>query len=107
MPLCIVFNFDMFPRSYSFFNSGPKSPLVGAWRESSKSNVNLIGITKSLELQNPSFSFAICEVLPKIPNLIDVDPNEIPPKILDFIILDLDEILEVSNSQFDLQINPP
>ncbi len=106
MPLCLVFNFDMFPRSYSFFDSGPKLPLVGAWLESSKSNVNPIGITKSLELQNPSFSFAICEVLPKIPNVIDVDPNEIPPKIPDFITLDLDEIVELSNSQFDLQINP-
>jgi len=105
---CVLYLiFDMFPRSYSFFDSGPKLPLVGAWPKYSKSNINPLGITKSLELQNPSFSFAICEVLPKIPNLIDVDPNEIPPKILDFIILDLDEILEVSNSQFDLQINPP
>jgi hypothetical protein len=29
-----------------------------------------------------------------------------PLKILDFITLDLDEIVELSNSQFDLQINP-
>jgi hypothetical protein len=105
MPLCLVFDSNMFPRSYNFFESGPKSPLVGAWHESPKSNVNPIGTTKSLELQNPSFSFAIHEVLPKILNVIDVDPNEVLPKIPNFITLDLDEIVELSNSQSDPQAN--
>jgi hypothetical protein len=30
MPLCIVLDFNMFPRSYNASN-GPKSPMVGAW----------------------------------------------------------------------------
>jgi hypothetical protein len=97
----------MFPRSYSFFNSGPKLPLVRVWPESLESNVNPIGTTKSLKLQNPSFSFAIYEVLPKIPNVIDVNPNEILPKIPNFITLDLDEIVELSKSPSDLEVNPP
>jgi hypothetical protein len=46
------------------------------------------------------------EVLPKIPNVIDVNPNEILLKIPNFITLDLDEIVELSNSQSDLQVNP-
>jgi hypothetical protein len=97
----------MFLRSYNSSDSGPKLPLAKAWPKSPKSNVNPIGITKSLELQNPSFSFAIREVLPKIPNVIDVDPNEVLFKIPNSITLDLDEIVELSNSQSDPQTNPP
>jgi hypothetical protein len=97
----------MFPRSYNSFDSGPKSPLAKPWPKSPKSNVNPIGITKSLKLQNPSFSFAICEVLPKILNVIDVDPNEVLLKIPNFITLDLDEIVELSNSQSSPQAHPP
>jgi hypothetical protein len=79
IPLCLVFDSDMFPRLYSFFDSGPKLPLAGAWPESLESNVNPIGTTKSLELQNPSFSFAIREDFPKIPNVINVNLNEVLP----------------------------
>ncbi len=91
MPLCLVFDSNMFPRSHNYFDSGPKSPLARAWPKFPKQIVNPIGITKSRELQNPSFSFAVREVL---------------PKILNFINLDLDEIMELSNSQSDLQTNP-
>ncbi len=91
MPLCLVFDSDMFPRSHNYFDSGPKSPLAKAWPKSPEQIVNPIGITKPRELQNPSFSFAVREVLPKIPN---------------FINLDLDEIMELSNSQSDPQTNP-
>jgi len=76
MPLCLVYYSNMFSRSYSSSNSGPKLPLARTWPKSPKSNVNLVGTTKSLQLQNPKSSFAIFEVLPKIPYVIDVDPNE-------------------------------
>jgi hypothetical protein len=88
----------MFPRSFSSFDSEPKSPLVGAWLESIKLNVNLLGVTKSLELQNPSSSFAILEVLPEIPSVINVDHDEILLQILDSIAIDLDEIVELLDS---------
>jgi hypothetical protein len=61
----------------------------------------------SPKLQNPSSSFAIPKVLLRIPNVINVVPNEILYEILDFIAIDLDEIVELSNSQFDPQVDPP
>jgi hypothetical protein len=88
----------MFPRSFSSFDSGPKSPLIGAWLESIELNVNLLGATKSLEFQNPSSSFAVLEVLPEIPNVINVDHDEIFLEILDSIAIDLDEIVELLDS---------
>jgi hypothetical protein len=107
MPLCIVSYSSMFPRTYNSCDSGPKSPLAGAWLESPKLNVNPVGATKSPKLQNPSSSFAIPEFFPKIPNVIDVDPNEIFLEILDFTAIDLDEIVELLDSQSDPQANPP
>ncbi len=92
MPLCLVFYSNMFSRSYNSSNSGPKLPLAKTWLESPKSNVNPIGTTKSLELQNPKSSFAIFEVLPKIPYVINVDPNEVFLEILNSIAIDLGEI---------------
>ncbi len=96
----------MFLRSYNSFDSGPKSPLIGAWLESWESNVSQVGAIKSLKLQNLKSSFVILEVLPKIPNVIDVDFNEILPEILDSIAINLNEIVELSNSQFDPQAEP-
>jgi hypothetical protein len=61
-------------------------------------NVSLIGATTSPKLQNPSSSFAIPAVLPKKFNVIDVDPNEVFPEILDSTTIDLDEIVELSSS---------
>jgi hypothetical protein len=69
-------------------------------------NVSLIETTKSLKLQNPSSSFVIPEVLPRIPNVIDVDFNEILLEIHDSTIINLNEIVELSNSQFDPQVEP-
>jgi len=60
----------MFPRLYNSFDNGLKFPIVGAWFESTELNVNPIGTTISLELQNPSSYVAILEVLPKIPDSI-------------------------------------
>jgi hypothetical protein len=90
----------MFPRLYSSSDSGPKLPLARTWPKSLESNVNPVGTTKSPELQNPNFSFAILEVL-KILNVIDVNPNEVFLEIFDSITIDLDEIVQLSNSQFD------
>jgi hypothetical protein len=67
-------------------------PLVGAWFESIELNVNPIGATISLELQNPSSSFAILEVFPEILDVIDVDLDEVLLEILDSIPIDLDEM---------------
>ncbi len=106
MPLCLVYYSNMFPRSYGSFDSGPKLPLVGTWPESPKSNVSPIGATKSLKLQNPKSFFAIFEVLPKIPYVIDVDLNEFLLEILNSIVIDLGEIMELSYSQFDPQVDP-
>jgi len=97
----------MFPRSYNSFNNGPKSPLTKAWLESPKSSVNPVGATTSPKLKNLSFFFAIPEILLEIPIIIDVDPNEVLSEILNFIVIDFDEIVEVSNSQFDPQVDPP
>jgi hypothetical protein len=88
----------MFPRLYSSFDSGPKSPLTRAWFESPKSNVSLEGTTKSPKFQSLNSSFVILEVLPKIFDVIDVDLDEILPKILDSTTIDLDEIVELSDS---------
>jgi hypothetical protein len=88
----------MFPRSYGSFDSGPKLPLAETWLESPKSSVSPIRATKSLELQNPKSFFAIFEVLPNIPYVIDVDPNEFLLEILNSIIIDLGEIMELSYS---------
>ncbi len=96
----------MFPRSYGSFDSGPKLPLTRTWPKSRKSSVSPIGATKSLELQNPKSSFAIFEVLPEIPYVIDVDTNEVLLKILNSIAIDLGEIVELSYSQFDPQVDP-
>jgi hypothetical protein len=98
MPLCLVSNFNMFPRSYNFFDSGPKLPLTKAWLESPKSNVNPIRATKSLEFQNVSSSFVILEVLPKIFDAIDIDLDEVLPEIPDSTVINLDEIVELSDS---------
>jgi hypothetical protein len=106
MPLCPVPYSNMFPRSYSSSNSGPKLPLAGTWPKSPKSSVNLIGATKSLELQNPKSSFAIFEVLPKIPYVIDVDFNEIILEIVNFTTIDLGEIVELLDFRFDPQVDP-
>jgi hypothetical protein len=73
MPLCIAFDSNMFPRLYSSFDSGPKSPLVGAWPKSPKSSVSLVGATKSLKLQNPSSFFAIPNFLLEILDSIIID----------------------------------
>jgi hypothetical protein len=67
-------------------------PLVGAWFESTKLNVNLIGATISLKLQNSSSFFAILEVL---------------LEIHDSIVVNFDEIVELLYSQFDPQGDPP
>jgi len=88
----------MFPRSYSSFDSGPKLPLIKAWLESPKSNVNPIKATKSLEFQNVSSFFVILEILPKIFDAIDIDLDEVLPEIPDFIVINLDEIVELSDS---------
>jgi hypothetical protein len=82
MPLCNVFDSNMFPRSYNSSDSGPKSPLVGAWPKSPKSNVSLVGTTKSLKLQNPSSFFAIPNFLPEIVELLNSqsDPQAHPPR---------------------------
>jgi len=98
--LCIVFDFSMFQgHIYSSFDSGPKSPLVGAWLESWKSSVSQVGAIISLKLQNPSSSFVIPEVPPpQILDAIDVDFNEILPEILDSITINFNEIVELSYS---------
>jgi hypothetical protein len=96
----------MFPRSYNSFDSGPKLPLAGTWLESPKLNVNLIGATKSLELQKPSSSFAILKVLLKIPNVIDVGTDEVLLEIPNYIVIDLDEIVELSNSNMIPKLTP-
>jgi hypothetical protein len=88
----------VFPRSYNSFNSGPKSPLDGAWHKSTKLNVSVLGTTKSPKLQNPSSSFAIPEVLLEIPNVIYVDFDEVLFEIPNFTVVDLDEIMELLNS---------
>jgi hypothetical protein len=97
----------MFPRLYNSFDSGPILPLAGTWPESLESNVNLVGATKSPKLQNPNSSFAILEVLLKILNVIDVDHDEVFLEIFDSTTIDLDEIVQISNSQFDPQVHPP
>jgi hypothetical protein len=61
----------------------------------------------SPKFQNPSSSFAIPNILLGIPNVIDVVPNEVVYEIPKFITIDLDEIVELSNSQFDPQVEPP
>jgi hypothetical protein len=88
----------MFPRLYSSSDSGPKLPLTKAWLESPKSNVNPIRTTKSLEFQNVNSSFVILEVLPKIFDVIDTDLDGVLPKILDSIVINFDEIVEISDS---------
>ncbi len=107
MPFCLVFDSSMFPRLYNSFNNGLKFPIVGAWLKSTELNVNPIGATISLELQNPSSYVAILEVLLKILDVIDVDPDEVLPKIPDSIVIDLDEITELLNSQSNPQVGPP
>jgi hypothetical protein len=92
MPLCHVFDSNMFPRSCNSSNGGPKLPLDGAWPKSTKLNVNPVGTTKSPKLQNPSSCFAIPKVL---------------CKIHDFTVVNLDEIMELSNSQSYPQVDPP
>lgn len=106
MPLCFISYSNMFPRSYNSFDSGSKLPLVGTWPESPKLNVSLVGATTSPKLPNPSSSFAIPKVLLEILNAIDVNPNEVFPEILDFITIDLVEIVELSNSQFIPKLTP-
>jgi len=69
--------------------------------------VNPIGATTSPKLQNPSFSFATPEVLLEIPNVIDVHPDEILFEIPNSTTIDLDDIVELSNSLFDPQAKPP
>jgi hypothetical protein len=75
--------------------------------ESPKLNVSPIGATKSLELQNPSSFFAIPNFLPEIPDVINIHPDEVFLEILDSTIIDLDEIVELLDSQYDPQANPP
>ncbi len=43
MPLCLVFDFSMFPRDYSPF-SGPKPPLSKTWSPKSIINIPLKSI---------------------------------------------------------------
>ncbi len=98
MPLCLVSSFIMFPRSYSSFDSGPKLPLTKVWLESPKSNVSPIRATKSLEFQNVSSSFVILEILPKIFDVIDINLDGVLPEIPDSTVINLDEIVELSDS---------
>jgi hypothetical protein len=96
----------MFPKSYNSFDSGPKLPLTKAWFESPKSSVSPIGATKSPKFQNVSSSFVIFKVLPKIFDAIDVDLDEVLLKIPDYTIINLDEIVELSNSQSNNYYKP-
>jgi hypothetical protein len=60
--------------------------------------VSPVGANTSPKFQNPNSYFAILKVLPRIPNVIDVDPNEVVYEIPNFININLDEIVELSNS---------
>jgi hypothetical protein len=68
---------------------------------------NLVGVTKSLELQNPSSFFALHEFLLQILNAIDVNLDEVLLEILDSIAIDFDEIVELLVSKSDPQAKPP
>ncbi len=68
---------------------------------------NLIGVTKSLELQNPSSFFALLEFLPQILNVIDVNTDEVLLEILDSTAIDFDEIVELLDSKSNPQAKPP
>jgi hypothetical protein len=67
---------------------------------------NLVGVTKSLELQNPSSFFALPKFLPQILNAIDVNPDEVLLEILDSTTINFDEIVELLDSKSNPQAKP-
>ncbi len=90
MPLCLLFDFSMFPRYYSPF-SGPKSPLFKTW--SPKSIINLNECLVASHLQNLDINFVVYEIISNIP----------------LKSIDLDKFIELFDSQFNLtkKFDPP
>ncbi len=82
-------------------------PSTRTWPKSPKSSVSPVGVNTSPKLQNPNSSFAIPKVLPKILNATYVNHDEVLYEILNSTTIYFDEIVELSNSQFDPQVDPP
>ncbi len=95
MALCLVSDFNMFPRSCSS-SSGAKSLLSGAWFPEVVINPleNLLApdFQSPLNLFNMNSNFVMSDVILEISNVVPKIPLE---------SIDLKEIMDFSDSQFD------